>query len=319
MTRRALLVQIVLVVALLVALNVAIARLSVNSVPRQLLRAIDASPPVDTVLAGNSLVAAGIDEAAYAEIGAGGRALNIGLGGSSPIEHDLLLRRALVLRPRRVVYGFFDAQLTEPPGVRWSDLFGNRAASFYVGPDIAARFIAPDSSWRRFQFRIPRRVPMFVERAGVWARVERWRRWLHGLGVPPQPAGRFGRVADFAGLEPLTPEAFRRACACAVAERAPLIAPIVDLLAESHRHGAATLVVEMPQAAGHRARYYDTPEWAAYREYVAGEVRRLGGTYLNASDWMPEDAFEDGLHLSPAGARAFSAHLASNRTPGASR
>jgi hypothetical protein len=313
MTRRALVVQVLLWIALVVVLNVAIALLTRNSIPRQLLHAIAASPPVDTVLVGNSLVAAGIDAAVYEKSRGEGPVLNLGLGSSSPIEHDLLLRRALVLQPRRVVYGFFDAELTAPPDVGWSDLFGNRAASFYVEPETAARFIAPDSRWRRLQFHVLRHVPMFVERAAIWARVEQWRRALRDTGVPPHAVGRFGQIADFAGLEGLTPEAFRRYCASAVAERAHLTAPIVDMLAQAREHGATTLIVEMPQPTRHRARYYGTPEWAAYRRHVSDEVQRLGAVYLSASDWMGDDAFEDGLHLSVAGSRAFTARLAAVR------
>jgi hypothetical protein len=310
MTGRTLTIQLLLWGALVVALNVAIVRLTVNSMPRQLLHAIDSSSAADTILAGNSLVAAGIDAPALERIAGRGHVLNLGLGSSSPIEHDLLLRRALVLGPRRVVYGFYDAQLTDAPGVPWQDLFGNRAASFYIEPDLAARFIAPDSAWRRFQFHVLGHVPMFVERAAIWATVERWRRELRGIGVPLQAVGRFGQLSDFVDLEPLAPDAFRVSCARVVADRAPFIAPIADLLAQSRRHGAAVVVVEMPMAARHRARYYDTPEWAAYREYVAAEVRRAGATYVNASDWMPEEAFEDGMHLSSAGAAAFTVRLA---------
>ena len=47
MTRRAFVVQLALTIALVVILNVAIARLAVNSVPRRLLRAI-ALLPADT-------------------------------------------------------------------------------------------------------------------------------------------------------------------------------------------------------------------------------------------------------------------------------
>jgi hypothetical protein len=317
MARRGFAVQLLLAIALMAALNVVIARLAVNAVPRQLLRAIQSSPPVTTVLAGNSLVEAGIDAAAYAQASGDGPAINIGMGSSSPIEHDLLLHRAMALRPRRVVYGFFDAQLTAPPGVAWSDLFGNRAAAFYIDPDVAERLIAPDSRWQRFQFRALGHLPMFVERAAIWAGVERWRRRLREIGVPPEPVGRFGRIADFAELEALTPEAFRLACAQAVASRTPLTGAIADLLDETRQRHAATFVVEMPQTSRHRARYYETPEWAAYREYVAGEIRRAGANYLKASDWMPDEAFEDGMHLSPAGARDFAVRLAAPPPPAA--
>jgi len=315
MTRRAFVVQLALTIALVVILNVAIARLAVNSVPRRLLRAIAVSPPVSAVFVGNSLVVAAIDANAFEQAQAPattaeGRTLNIGMGSSSPIEHDLLLRRALGLRPRRVIYGFFDTQLTERIENRWSDLFGNRAMVFYVDPSIGLRYIAPDSPWRALQFRLLGRIPMFVERASIWARVERGRRRLRDFGIQPRQSARFGQVGDFGEIEPLDAAAFRRHCAAAIAQRAPLVPPMIDMLEQAQHVGADTLVVEMPQTSRHRAQYYDTPEWADYREYVAAEVRRYGASYLQASDWMADGAFEDEIHLSPAGARAFSARLA---------
>jgi hypothetical protein len=310
MTRRSFLIQAATLALALVALNIAIARLSVNSVPRQLLRAIAASPPVSVIFAGNSLIAAGIDTPTYEQASGGGRALNIALGSSSPIEHDLLLRRALRLRPGRVVYGFFNAQLTRPAENTWTDLFGNRAMVFYVEPATAIRLIAGGDRWRALQFRLLAHVPMFVERAAIWARVEKWRRRMSDVGVPATQAARFGQVGDFANIEPLDPAAFRQYCASAVAGHAPLLPAVADMLEQSRQNGAAVVVVEMPQPARLRARFYETAEWTAYREHLVNQVQRLGATYVDASDWMADDAFEDGIHLSVAGARAFSMRLA---------
>jgi hypothetical protein len=208
-----------------------------------------------------------------------------------------------------VVYGFFNAQLTRPVENTWTDLFGNRAMVFYVEPAAAIGFIAGTDRRRALEFRLLARVPMFVERAAIWARVEKWRRRMRDLGVPSAQAARFGRVGDFANVE-LGPEAFRRYCASVVAEQRPLLAPVTDMLERSHQSGASVTVVEMPQPTRLRARFYDTPEWAAYREYLANQILRLGGAYVNASDWMPDDAFEDGIHLSVEGARVFSVRLA---------
>jgi len=314
MTRRAFLVQLAVSAALVVLLNAAIARLAVNSVPRQLLRTIAASPPVSALFVGNSLVVAAIDSNAYEQAQTRttleGPTLNIGMGSSSPIEHDLLLRRALGLRPARVIYGFFDNQLTARIENRWSDLFGNRAMVFYVDPSIGLRYIAPDSPWRALEFRLLARVPMFVERASIWARIEKGRRRLRDFGIRPRQVARFGQVGDFREIEPLDAAAFRQYCASVVAEQVPLVPPVIDMLEQARQAGADTLVVEMPQAARHRAQYYDTPEWAAYREYVRAAVGKYGASYLRASDWMADGAFEDEIHLSPAGARAFSARLA---------
>jgi len=309
MNGRALLTQLAVLTGIVTAINLALTLLTGGAMPRQVVRAIEASPLVSTVFAGNSLIAAGADTTAY-EAGGGGRAINVGLGSTSPIEHDLLVRRALRLQPRRVYYGFLNLQLTRLPASTWHDLIGNRAMVFYVDPRIGLGFIAPDQPLRALHLRAVAMLPMVVERASLWVRVERLRARLRGIGVPPERVARFGRVADFEAFESLDPPSFRHATATMVATRAPLVPPVLDMLEQVRQSGAEVIVVEMPRTSRDRARFYDTPEWQAYRRYVAGELRRYGATYVVASDWMEDDAFEDGLHLKPADAQAFTARLA---------
>jgi len=269
-------------------LNVAIVRLTANSLPRQVLRRIAESANVTDLFVGNSVMVAALDRAAFEAARPGTRALNVAVGSTSPVEHDLFVHRALRLAPQRVYYAFFDSQLTRPVPSRWRDLSGTRAMVYYVDRERAIRL---------------------MERATLWAAVERARRRLAGFGAPPQEVGRFGRTADFAGLED-DPDVFRQYCADVVAHRTPLLAAVRDLFETVRDARAELIVIEAPMTSSHRRRFYDTPEWEAYRAYVRSETERFGGRFVDASDWMVDAAFEDAVHLSAAGATTFTTRLA---------
>jgi hypothetical protein len=304
---RTIFVQLIVWAAALALLNVAIARLTANSLPRQVLRAIARSANVTDLFVGNSVMVAALDRAAFEAARPGTRALNIAVGSTSPVEHDLFVRRALRLAPRRVYYAFFDSQLTRPLPSRWKDLSGTRAMVYYVDRERAIRLMGRDGppAW---QVRLTSWLPMVVERATLWAVVERTRRRLAGFGAAAQEVGRFGRTADFAGLED-DPDVFRQYCADVVAHRTPLLTAVQDLF-ESVRHaGAELIVIEAPMTSSHRRRFYDTPEWEAYRAHVRSETERFGGRFVDASDWMSDAAFEDAVHLSTEGAAAFTTKL----------
>ena len=68
-------------------------------------------------------------------------------------------------------------------------------------------------------------------------------------------------------------------------------------------------------ASEHRHLFYDNPEWTRLRNYVEEEVRREGGAYLVASNWIGDDGFADHLHLNAQGATEFSRRLASTVFP----
>jgi hypothetical protein len=116
-------------------------------------------------------------------------------------------------------------------------------------------------------------------------------------------------VEDFALLEQ-TDDAFRRACREPVERRSGLVAPVVDMLERGRQTGATVVMVLMPMPGRYRDRFYATSEWQRYVAYVAGEIRRQGGVYLDASDWVEDNGFADAVHISPDAARAFSTRLA---------
>src|SRR5207253_911644 len=162
------------------------------------------------------------------------------------------------------------------------------------------RSIAPDSKPR-----VPARarstsrsVPPHRSNT-ICSSIERARRKLSGVGAPPPEIGRSGRTADFAGLED-DPDVFRQCCVDVVAHRAPLLAAVRDLFETVRDARAELIVIEAPMTSSHRRRFYDTPEWEAYRAYVRSETERFGGRFVDASDWMVDAAFEDAVHLSAA-------------------
>jgi len=308
MRPRSFLAQIGVWVVALAAINVLIARLTVNALPRQIVRAIDRADRVTDVVAGNSVMVAAIDAAAFASATPNRRVLDVALGSTSPIEHDLLVRRAMRLAPERVIYGFFDTQVTRPMPNGLTDLKGTRAMVFYVDREQAIRLLAGDGppAW---QMRAASLVPMFVERAALWGTVERLRRSLAAIGSPPQTAGRFGRTADFAGLED-DPAAFRAYCASAVANGTPLLRAVSDMLDAIRGGRAQPIAVLAPMTARHRRTYYDTPEWRAYLAHVRAELAIGGATYIDASSWIADADFEDAVHVGARGAVTFTRRLA---------
>lgn len=282
--------------------------------PRQLLRQLNSTSDVTHLALGNSLMAAGFKAAAFDADIKPMRAVgfNAALGATDPVEHLMLLRR--VLRRGQtlttVIYGFFDFQLTEPPLATNSDLIGNRAASYYLEPDLALKYYEM-SPRDRLEFSLMRHVPIMVERGAIWQKVELMRRAMSQLGMPPVAINRMGQVSDFAMLEAGSPAAFTAHCDRSIAEHAKLSAPILQIIAESKAHGARVVIVEMPMHPFHQRTFYSLPAWNRYRDYVRTLVEQAGAVYLNASDWIERpDEFADHLHLSASGADDFSRRLA---------
>src|SRR5262249_9580120 len=147
----------------------------------------------------------------------GSRPLNLGLGATKPVEHYLIYKRQIRHHGAKLYYGFLDTQLTDPPDGGWESLVGNRSAAYYLDPAAAPELDFPNDRWGEWGFRTSARVPMLVERAAVWGRVEKLRRWLADAGVPAREANRFGRADDFALLEADEAE-FSHRCQVAVSD-----------------------------------------------------------------------------------------------------
>jgi hypothetical protein len=301
-----------LAAGILVAFNLLVRHFARNSVPRQLVRRIDATPGITHLALGNSLMAAGFDPSVFEASMAPALAVafNAGLGASGTVEQLMILQRALrdASTVKVVIYGFFDFQLTDAPSATLTDFFGNRAAAFYLDPGLALRSYQMSPS-DRLAFDLLRHVPMVVERAGIWANVERMRREMGEVGMPPAGTNRFGRVADFALLEARSPADF--ASQCAQAQNAGLSKPVLEMIADARARGAQVVIVEMPMHPYHQSHFYALSAWDKYREHLRKLVEAQHATYLNAADWIEQsNEFADHLHLAPSGAKDFSARLA---------
>jgi hypothetical protein len=318
LTKRQLVLSVSVLVAALVAMNLLIAVLTRNSVPRRVMRHARQSPSASVIALGNSLVASGFDEAAFnsgAGLSAPRGSANVGLGASSPVEQLLLFRYALShgVHPLLVVYGFYDFQLTTPVRFTTSDLIGNHAMLYYVEPLYARRFYSL-SLHDSFQFRAMHAIPMLAERGAVWAKVESLRRGIAQQGMPSERAGRFGRAADFSLLESANEKDFRLQCEASM--NLPLNPSVSELLRQAHGLGLTIAVVEMPMRGQHRRLFYDTPWWTQYITHVRSLLEPFNVVYVDANDWIQDDTlFDDPLHLSARGAAQFSQRLGSLLAP----
>ncbi len=282
---------------------------------------VRASTDASVIALGNSLIGVGFVENSFDEgmqVKKQNGAINVAMGGSSAVEQLLMLRYALDrgMRPRAVIFGFFDFQLTHPLEYTTRDLIGNRAMLYYLEPEYARGFYHL-SVHDRIEFQIMRHFEVFADRGLVWERVERFRRALDQQGMPPQASNSMGRAVDFAMLEYPSAPAF--VAECGRASRNPLIPSVVEIARQAAAAGSKVYFVEMPMPPAHVETFYDEPAWGGYRAHLQGMLGDLGAVYIDASHWMPEEtSFIDPLHLSWAGSQEFSRRLGAYLREGSS-
>ena len=289
----------------------------VDSVPKFIMRQMRATPRIDILFLGDSLMQSGLDVKSFASAwparNAAPAAFNAGLGSSSPVEHDLLADEAY-LHHRAIsslVYGFHDLQLSVPQGFAWGDLVGNRSMGYSTEPAKAASLYAPGSILENWRFHLIGAVPMLREHSQLWKYVEVFRRFLHDVGMVKTRTNQFGRVADFEVVALRDPSKFEQECERIVQNSSPLVPAVRELLRLAQAHDTHVIFVEMPVTSAHRKLGYSTAAWQQYRRYLQQQLQVAGATYAVASDWTSDDAdFSDGLHLNKAGADAFSKKMA---------
>ena len=310
--KRQLISAVLVLVAGLVALNVAVSALTRNSVPRQVMRRARQSQAATVVALGNSLVASGFNESAFdsaTDLNAPRGAVNLGLGASTPVEQLLLLRYALAqgMRPQLAIYGFFDFQLTESDKFSIGDMIGNRAMDYYVEPSYGRRFYSL-STHDAIGFQALHVLPMFADRGAIWAKVEILRRAIGQQGLPVQRSNQFGRASDFSLLEARDEQEFRQKCEDSLSQ--PLSPAVRELLRVAGEAGLPIAVVEMPMRRAHRQMFYDTAGWQQYVAHVRKLLTAVPVTFIDASHWILDDSqFDDPLHLGRSGAQEFSRRL----------
>lgn len=300
------------VLVLLGALNEAVARSAENAGPRRLMARVRETPQATVLAIGNSIIGVGLEEAAFDDgIGFSRQqgVINLGLGNSTPVEHLMLMRYALHNgeRPRALLYGFYDFQLTHPAEFSTGDLIGNRALLYYIEPEYARQFYTL-SLHDRIEFEIMRHFPLFVDRSVTWERVELFRRRLAEQGMPVQETETIGRANDFSLLEYPSAGAFVEECARA--SRRDLIASVREIIRQSFAAGVRPVFIEMPMPPAHVRSFYDTTAWEKYRGHIQGLLSAEGAQYIDASHMMPDQSmFADPLHMTYAASREFSRRL----------
>jgi hypothetical protein len=320
MPKRAFYLSVAISLAILGVFNIVVARMGRRTIPRQIAKRIDETPILNCLALGNSLMQAGFDETAFEAVssqpGRVVKAVNAGLGSSSPVEHLLLARRAY--RNHRTVdhvfYGFFDFQLTVLPRTAPRDLIGNRAMLYYFEPSIVPGYYSwswPDT----LSFHAMRFFPALEERGAIWEKLELLRRRMAQIGLPAGQTNRFGNVRDFELLESDSDTTFESECERQIANHMDLAKPIADMIRLARERGSRITIVEMPMHPSHQRRFYQTSAWKRYRAYLTNLLEREGAGYVEASEWLQdENFFSDHLHASPPGAAVFSRRLASSAT-----
>lgn len=316
MSRRRVLQAILLAAVIVAGADLLAQRMARNSVPRQLMRTIANAPAtIDVIGIGNSLMAAGFDsdaiEQTFQNESRRSVAVNGGLGATGVIEHLLLTRLALRHHAvKTVIYGFFDQQLSTDVVERNSAIIGNRNLLYYQEPEVALQYARFDTL-ERLSFDVYRSCALLRERGAIWAKVEKLRRTMGSLGMPPEETNQFGRANDFALLAAKNSRSFILACQRVLQSGEFISAPVQALLRQSKSHGAKAVVVEMPMHPLHLRTFYEEPIWEKYRLMTRVAVESEGAAYVDASEWIPDRArFADHLHLSKAGAKQFSQLLA---------
>jgi hypothetical protein len=306
----------------ILALNVVVAFLARNSMPRRILRHADQSRPASVLALGNSLVAAGFDSGVFdtaAGLSSPHGAVNLGLGSTFPVEHLLLFRYAYSrgMRPGLLLYGFYDFQLTTADRFAIGDVIGNHSMLYYMEPFYARQFYSL-TAHDAVQFDALRAFPMFADRGSIWGKVEILRRAMSQQGMPPQRSNQFGRASDFSLLESDNPEVFRRQCQASL--EFPLSPSVHELLRQARNADISVVVIEMPMRQAHRNLFYDTPWWNLYVAHIRKLLIPLGVSFVDASRWIEDDSlFADPLHLSDEGAVQFSQRLGGLLAPDVAR
>jgi hypothetical protein len=293
--------------------------------PQRLLESIKSAPHDIAVLGvGNSLIQYGFDSKAIERVCRESRqvcsAFDAGLGGTGTVVHVAVARSIIKQRSvKTIVYGFYDFQMVDNWIGTNPDLTGNNSILYHVDQETALKYAYYDTLHRTL-FSVYKHVALLRESYAIQGDVEKLRRSVGSVGMPPEQTNWFGRVADFALVESPDSVSFANKCRAVIKSGKFLADPLAELFEEARRGGIRLIVVEMPMSRSHLSRFYNQPVWGEFRYKTKQAAEAAGATYLDASRWMSEgELFVDHVHLSAEGARKFSGTLAGNlfRTFGA--
>jgi hypothetical protein len=283
----------IVVAAGLMILNVGITVIERNNPPRILAARLQKASNNDYLFLGNSLILAGIDTDVCSKQRL--TCMNAGIGSTQSSEHAAIAQEAIASGVRgKLIYGFMDLTLSESPEPGWQ---GNRSIAFHLkNVNITESYGLNGVS--RYDFILRQNVPLLTYQDSLWAKV-----------VRQSATNTFRRASDNFALEDGSPERFAVRIRKAMAKTSLLCPEVMRLLNAAAKDGREVVFVVMPMPAKHRNAYYRTPDWQAYLDRLATELDALGARLVNMDEMALDSDFADEVHLSPAGATAFTEFL----------
>ena len=283
----------IVVAAGLVILNVGITVIERNNPARILAARLQQASNNDYLFLGNSLIVAGIDTDVCSKQRL--TCMNAGIGSTQSSEHAAIAEEAIASSVRgKLIYGFIDLTLSESPEPGWK---GNRTIAFHLkNVNIPESYGLTGIS--RYDFILRRNIPLLTYQDSLWAKVER-----------QSATNTLGRASDYSALEDGSPEMFAARVRKAMAKTSLLCPEVMLLLNAAAKDGREVVFVVMPMPAKHRNAYYRTPDWQTYLDRLATELDALGARLVNMDEMALDSDFTDAVHLSPAGATAFTEFL----------
>jgi len=283
----------IVVAAGLMILNVGITIIERNNPTRILAARLQKASNNDYLFLGNSLIAEGIDTVVCSKQRL--TCMNAGIGATQSSEHAAIAQEAIASGVRgKLIYGFMDLTLSESPEPGWK---GNRSIAFHLkNVNIPESYGLNGVS--RYDFILRQNVPLLTYQDSLWAKVER-----------QSATNTLGRASDYSALVDGSSERFAARVRNAMAKTWLLCPEVMRLLNAAAKDGREVVFVVMPMPAKHRNAYYRTPDWQAYLDRLATELDALGARLVNMDEMALDSDFADEVHLSPAGATAFTEFL----------
>ena len=283
----------IVVAAGLMILNVGITIIERNNPTRILAARLQKASNNDYLFLGNSLIAEGIDTVVCSKQRL--TCMNAGIGATQSSEHAAIAQEAIASGVRgKLIYGFMDLTLSESPEPGWK---GNRSIAFHLkNVNIPESYGLNGVS--RYDFILRQNVPLLTYQDSLWAKVER-----------QSATNTLGRASDYSDLVDGSSERFAARVRQAMAKTWLLCPEVMRLLNAAAKDGREVVFVVMPMPAKHRNAYYRTPDWQAYLDRLATELDALGARLVNMDEMALDSDFADEVHLSPAGATAYTEFL----------
>ncbi|MCZ2342269.1 MAG: hypothetical protein LC104_10805 [Bacteroidales bacterium] len=132
------------------------------------------------------------------------------------------------------------------------------------------------------------------------------------LGARSSPDG-------FVRGEEMSRERYPRALARTKLDYSPILvnyqtggagtAAIRDILTQCHEYGITAALMLMPESSEHRS-WYGEAGYADVTNFAQGLGREFGVPVVDAREWLPDEGFADGHHLTGSGADMFTERLA---------